>query len=106
MDYQRIDSPDDNWDADKLWHDRLGIECNLFEAWRVLFDKYSLIADVPFSLNETTMQRKDDSLEYRTFREAAVNLLIHQDYGDASRKAEIKIFKVKTVFWNPGRTAF
>ena len=102
VDYQRIDSPEDNWDSDKRWHDRIVIESNLFEAWRVLFDKYSLIADVPFSLDETTMQRRDDSLEYRSFREAAVNLLIHQDYGDAMRKAEIKIFKDKTVFWNPG----
>ncbi len=102
VDYQRIDSFEENWDADKRWHDRLVIESNLFEAWRVLYDKYSLIADIPFSLDETTMQRKDDSLEYRSFREAAVNLLIHQDYGDASRKAEIKIFKDKTVFWNPG----
>lgn len=102
VDYQRIDSREDNWDADKRWHDRIVIESNLFEAWRVLFDKYSLVADVPFSLDETTMQRKDDSLEYRSFREAAVNLLIHQDYGDTSRKAEIKIFKDKTVFWNPG----
>lgn len=102
VDYQRIDSPEDNWDSDKRWHDRIVIESNLFEAWRVLFDKYSLIADVPFSLVETTMQRRDDSLEYRSFREAAVNLLIHQDYGDAMRKAEIKIFKDKTVFWNPG----
>jgi ATP-dependent DNA helicase RecG len=102
VDYQRIDSPEENWDADKRWHDRLVIETNLFEAWRVLYDKYSLIADVPFSLDETTLQRKDDSLDYRSFREAAVNLLIHQDYGDVSRKAEIKIFKDKTVFWNPG----
>lgn len=102
VDYQRIDSREDTWDADKRWHDRIVIESNLFEAWRVLFDKYSLVADVPFSLDETTMQRKDDSLEYRSFREAAVNLLIHQDYGDTSRKAEIKIFKDKTVFWNPG----
>jgi len=68
----------------------------------MLIDKYSLIADIPFSLDETSLQRKDDTLEFRSFREAAVNLLIHQDYGDASRKAEIKIFKDKTIFWNPG----
>ncbi|MDD3535031.1 MAG: putative DNA binding domain-containing protein [Candidatus Cloacimonetes bacterium] len=102
VDYQRIDTFEENWDPDKRWHDRLVIESNLFDAWRVLYDKYSLIADVPFSLDETTMLRKDDSLEYRSFREAAVNLLIHQDYGDISRKAEIKIFRDKTVFWNPG----
>lgn len=102
VDYQRIDHNEDNWDADKRWHDRLVIESNLFEAWRVLIDKYSLIADIPFSLDEATLQRKDDTLEFKSFREAAVNLLIHQDYGDASRKAEIKIFKDKTIFWNPG----
>lgn len=102
VDYQRIDQMEDNWDADKRWHDRLVIESNLFEAWRVLIDKYSLIADIPFSLDQATLQRKDDTLEFRSFREAAVNLLIHQDYGDATRKAEIKIFKDKTVFWNPG----
>ena len=102
VDYQRIDQLEDNWDADKRWHDRLVIESNLFEAWRVLIDKYSLIADIPFSLDETSLQRKDDTLEFRSFREAAVNLLIHQDFGDASRKAEIKIFKDKTIFWNPG----
>jgi ATP-dependent DNA helicase RecG len=102
VDYQRIDSTEEYRDVDKRWHDRLVIESNLFEAWRVLFDKYSLIADVPFSLDETTLLRKDDSLEYRSFREAAVNLLIHQDYGDANRKAEIKVFRDKTVFWNPG----
>ena len=102
VDYQRIDQMEDNWDADKRWHDRMVIESNLFEAWRVLIDKYSLIADIPFSLDEASLQRTDDTLEYRSFREAAVNLLIHQDYGDASRKAEIKIFKDKTIFWNPG----
>ena len=36
------------------------------------------------------------------FREAAINLLIHQDYGDHGRKASIKLFAERTVFWNPG----
>ena len=36
------------------------------------------------------------------FREAAINLLIHQDYGDHSRKASIRFFRDRTVFWNPG----
>src|SRR3989338_9951830 len=38
----------------------------------------------------------------RVFREAAVNLLIHQDYGDHSRKAVIKFFRDGIQFWNPG----
>jgi ATP-dependent DNA helicase RecG len=31
-----------------------------------------------------------------------VNLLIHQDYGDHSRKAVIKFIRDGTQFWNPG----
>jgi ATP-dependent DNA helicase RecG len=40
--------------------------------------------------------------DYIAFREAAVNVLIHQDYADHSRKAEIRHFTDQTVFWNPG----
>ena len=31
-----------------------------------------------------------------------VNLLIHQDYADHTRKAEIRYFQNGTIFWNPG----
>ena len=31
-----------------------------------------------------------------------VNLLIHQDYSDHSRKASIRYYADQTVFWNPG----
>ncbi len=64
VDYQRIDQMEDNWDADKRWHDRMVIESNLFEAWRVLIDKYSLIADIPFSLDEASLQRTDDKSDF------------------------------------------
>ena len=37
------------------------------------------------------------------FCEAAkINLLIHQDYAPHGRKASIKLFADRTVFWNPG----
>lgn len=36
------------------------------------------------------------------FREAAINLLIHQDYGDHGRKASTRLFADRTIFWNPG----
>ena len=39
---------------------------------------------------------------FRVFREASVNLLIHQDYGDHSRKAVIKFFRDGIQLWNPG----
>jgi ATP-dependent DNA helicase RecG len=31
-----------------------------------------------------------------------MNLLMHQDYGDHSRKAVIKFFRDGIQFWNPG----
>ena len=43
-----------------------------------------------------------DPPEYTSFREAAINLLIHQDYGDRNRTAFIRSFRDRTVFWNPG----
>lgn len=39
---------------------------------------------------------------FRVFREAAVNLLIHQDYGDHSRKAVIQFHTDGIHLWNPG----
>ncbi len=49
-----------------------------------------------------TLGRRDDPPGFRVFREAAVNLLIHQDYGDHSRKAVIKFFRDGIQLWNPG----
>ena len=60
------------------------------------------IAEHPFSLDPATLRRNDDPPDYVAFREAAINLLIHQDYGDHGRKASIKLFTDRTVFWNPG----
>jgi ATP-dependent DNA helicase RecG len=48
------------------------------------------------------MRRNDDPPDYVAFREAAINLLIHQDYGDQHRKASLKWFIDRFVFWNPG----
>ena len=41
--------------------------------------------------------------DYSSFREAAINLLIHQDYGDHGRKASIRFFRDRMVLWNPWR---
>ena len=104
VDFQRIDYHQEAWMPEMRWNDRLIIEENLITAWRQLFDKYSRIAELPFSLDDTTQHRQSDPPDYLSFREAVINLLIHQDYGDANRKAEIKLFKDKTVFWNPGNS--
>lgn len=102
VDYQRIDIPYDEWDHEHRWSDRVVIEENILQAWQILVDKYLRLADSPFVLEASTMRRVDDPPDYVSFREATINLLIHQDFGDHNRKPVIKIFKDRTVFWNPG----
>jgi len=102
LDYQRIDTRFENWSSDERWHDRMLFEENIFKTWRGLVAKYMRLADHPFSLDPATLRRNDDPPDYVSFREAAINLLIHQDYGDPYRKAAIKFFTDRTIFWNPG----
>lgn len=102
VDFQRIDTPFDDWSPDKRWHDRVVVEENIVQAWQVLVEKYMRLAERPFSIDTATLRRHDDPPDYISFREAAINLLIHQDYGDHTRKPVIKIFADRTVFWNPG----
>jgi predicted HTH transcriptional regulator len=57
----------------------------------------------PFrDIDPVTLERRDTPPGFRVFREAAINLLIHQDYADHSRKAVIKFFRDGIQFWNPG----
>ncbi len=102
LDYQRIDTRFAHWSADERWHDRVVFEENLFKTWRGLIAKYSRIAEHPFKIDPATLRRIDDPPDYVAFREAAINLLIHQDYGDHHRKASIKWFTDQIQFWNPG----
>ena len=53
-------------------------------------------------MDAATLRRDDDPPDYISFREAAINLLIHQDYGDHGRKASIRFLRDRTAFWNPG----
>ena len=102
LDYQRIDTPFDQWSAEQRWHDRYVFEENIFQTWQGLVTRYMRIAEHPFSLDPATLRRNDDPPDYVAFREAAINLLIHQDYGDHGRKASIRLFTDRTIFWNPG----
>ena len=102
VDYQRIDVPSESWSPEIRWHDRVVVEENIIHAWQVLVEKYMRAADRPFSIDITTLRRHDDPPDYISFREAAINLLIHQDYGDHTRKPVIKIFPDRALFWNPG----
>lgn len=102
-DFRRLSVPFDLGIPDeKRWEDRGIMECNLVTAWRRILEHYRKAADVPFSLDATTLERKDKPLDYTAFREALINLLTHQDYGDQTRKASIQVFRDRIIFWNPG----
>ncbi len=102
VDCQFIDAAYDSWTTDRRWIDRVVVEENLIQAWLILSERYVKHAEHPFRLDPATLRRDDDPPDYVSFREAAINLLIHQDYGDPGRKASIRFFRDRTLFWNPG----
>lgn len=102
VDYQFINTDADSWTTDQRWSDRVLVEENLVQAWLMVSEAYIRHADRPFRLDAATLRRNDDPPDYTAFREAAINLLIHQDYGDRNRTAFIRSFRDRTVFWNPG----
>ena len=85
------------------WIDRLVSEVNIIETWQQLLAKYLFFMPKTFrDIDPATLERRDAPAGFRVFREAAMNLLIHQDYGDHSRKAVIEFFTDGIKFWNPG----
>ena len=88
--------------ADERWADRLVIETNLVETWKTLVDRYLQRAEKPFSVDPETLRREDRPPDYIAFREAVINLLVHQDYADHARKPVIRSFDDRTILWNPG----
>ena len=88
--------------SDERWADRLVIETNLVETWRTLVDRFLQRAEKPFSVDPETLRREDRPPDYIAFREAVINLLMHQDYADHTRKPTIQFFDDRTILWNPG----
>ena len=102
VDCQRFALARDKADAGERWNDRLVLDENLIRTWQSLVDWYQGFAETPFRVDPTSLRRDDTPPDYRAFRESMVNLLIHQDYSDHSRKASIRHYTDQTVFWNPG----
>ncbi len=88
--------------SNERWVDRLVIETNLVNSWKTLVDRYLQRAEKPFSVNPETLRREDHPPDYIAFREAVINLLMHQDYADHTRMPTIRFFDDRTIFWNPG----
>ena len=89
-------------DTGARWMDRVVLDENLIRTWRALMDWYGRFAERPFRIDPASLQRDDTPPDYPAYREAMINLLIHQDYSDHARKAEIRRYADRTVFRNPG----
>ena len=88
------------------WDDRIETlnEGNLIRSWRRILEVYRehYASSGPFDLDSTSMERTGAPPDYLAFREAVLNLLIHQDFGDQTRKATIHTYADTFEFWNPG----
>lgn len=102
VDCQRIDGRFEDPLPDARWADRLLLEVNLIESWKLLNEWYLRQADKPFSLDSASMRRTDLPPDLIAFREAAANLLIHQDYAAIGATPSIKLFRDRIIYHNPG----
>lgn len=87
------------------WDDRRPREHetkNLFDSWRVISEKYMDWADQTFEIDETNLHRNSETPDYIGFREATVNLLVHQDFANHISVPKIDFFKDISQYWNPG----
>lgn len=102
VDFRLIRQP---WSEEAPAHrfdDRLLCEGNLIQSLRALIERLLGLVPNPFSLEADTLQRPAHPPEYRALREALVNLLVHQDYSDKHRIAQILWYDDRTCFTNPG----
>jgi len=90
------------YDSAVRWADRLTVEDNLIKAWQAIVEFHFRHSERPFAVDAATLRRDDDPPDYISFREAAINLLIHQDFGDTTRVPVIRYFRDQTEFFNPG----
>lgn len=91
-----------DYDSAVRWADRISVEDNLIKAWQAIVEFYFRHSERPFAVDVATLRRDDDPPDYISFREAAINLLIHQDFGDTTRVPVMRFFRDQTEFFNPG----
>lgn len=88
---------------EERWDDRRLLEGNLIRCWREGVQYFTdRIAERPFQVDASTLHGSDAPPDYLAFREAFLNLLTHQDFGDQSRKAVITFYADQILFWNSG----
>jgi len=87
---------------DDRWLDRRTFEGNLVQTWRDLLGWYMQRRTARFGVDPDTLERSERPDDYISFREAAINLLTHQDFEEASSKATIAFYADRVLFKNPG----
>lgn len=102
VDLQLYRSHTDDYSPNVRWADRVMCEENLIQTWQTIVDFYFKHSERAFSVDVATLRRDDDPADYVSFREAAINLLIHQDFSDHTRLPVIRLFRNQTDFFNPG----
>lgn len=102
VDFQLYHGSASDYTPDIRWADRLQAEENLIKAWQAVSGFFFKHAERPFSVDAVTLRRADDPPGYVSFREAAINLLVHQDFGDHTRVPVIRFFRDQSEFFNPG----
>lgn len=102
VDVQLYRNTSAEYDSAVRWADRITVEDNLIKAWQSIVEFYFRHSERPFGVDAATMRRDDDPPDYISFREAAINLLIHQDFGDTTRVPVIRLFRDQTELFNPG----
>lgn len=104
VDFQVYREVKADYSAEARWADRLTPvpEENLLKTWQALVAFYGRHAEHPFAIDPGSLRRVDDPPDYVSFREATINLLIHQDFGEQTRWPTIRFFRDQSELFNPG----
>ena len=102
VDCQRFGAEFGRYAPNTRWDNRLVLDSNLISSWQSLLQWQFHAMPTPFSVDPVTLQRKGFAAEREVFREAGVNMLIHQDYSDHCRHPQIRYFMDCFMFENPG----
>ncbi len=101
VDFRLFHNP---WGAEqqRRWDDRELCEGNLVTTVRTLSERIQRLVPQPFAMEDNGIQHRAQSPDYLAFREALVNLLVHQDYTDRIRMATVLWYLDRAIFENPG----
>ena len=101
---QRYLLPREETDTGEHWFDRMVFEGNFVRTWRGFLDDWCpRITKTPPRVYPTTARPDDTSPYCRAFREAMVNLLLHQDYAHHACKAVVRHYADQDGFLEPRR---